>query len=33
MSIKYLVLPNFRVFRVIHESFLKIDFNTLIILF
>ena len=33
MSIKYLVFPNFPVFQVIHELFLKIIFNTLIILF
>ena len=33
MSIKYLVFPNFPVFQVIHELFLKIISNTLIILF
>ena len=33
MCIKYLVLPNFRVFQVIHEPFLNIISNTLIILF
>ena len=33
MSIKYLVFPNFPVFQVIHELFLKIISNPLIILF
>ena len=33
MSIKYLVFPNFPVFQVIHELFLKIISNTLIMLF